>query len=103
MKIKVKPEGREEVYIPEKESLKEWIKSKNFEQIHNFVPSGPLIIGADHDIDSVLMDIDEAERLAVLTGSSKLANLEHGLSLIINNRLELYDIGDVSEKDLEII
>lgn len=103
MKIKVKPEGREEVYIPEKESLKDWIKSKNFEQIHNFVPSGPLIIGADHDIDSVLVDIDKAERLAILTGSSKLANFEHGLSLIINNRLELYDIGDVSEKDLEIV
>lgn len=26
MKIKVKPEGREEVWIPEKDSLKAWIE-----------------------------------------------------------------------------
>jgi hypothetical protein len=102
MKIKVKPEGREDVWIPEKESVKQFILDKKLDPIHNFVAGGSMVIGADHDQKSVLEDIDKAERLAILTGSAQGGNLGHALALIINNKLEMYDIGEITEKDLEI-
>jgi len=98
-KIKVKKEGRPNIYIPEKESLKDYIKSKKIKKIHNFIPSGMMILGADHDVKSVLFDIDRAERLAIFTDDS---NMGHSLSLIYNNRLECYDIGKISEENLII-
>lgn len=102
MKIKVKPEGRKDIWIPEKESLKAWIKSKNFEQIHNFLPSSFAMIGADYEVKSVLEDVDSAERIAILTGEAWVSQLKHALSIISKNRLEIYDIGEVTEEDLEV-
>lgn len=99
MKIKVKPEGRENIYIPEAESLKAWIKSKKFKQIHNFIPGGFMIIGADHDVKGVLQDIDNAERLALTLGGQ---NMGHELAIITDNKLEVYDIGKLTLEDLEI-
>lgn len=99
MKLKVKPEGRPDVYLPEKESLKDFIKSRKLEKIHNFIPSGMMMIGADHDVEGVLDDIDKADRLAVFTSD---ANMGHSLALISNNKLECYDIGKISLSDLEI-
>ena len=99
MKIKVKKEGRPNIYVPEKESLKEFIKSKEFEQIHNFIPSGAMMLGADHDVKSVLRDIDRADRVAVFTDNS---NMGHSLALIYKNKLEVYDIGSINEGDLII-
>jgi hypothetical protein len=103
-RIKVTPEGREGVWLPDRDSLKAWIEAKHFESVHNFiaVPDGP-IIGADHEVDSVLADIDNAERLAVMTGDAKRGNLDHALAIIIDNRLGMYDIGDVTEDDLEVV
>lgn len=103
MRIKVKPEGRKGIWIPEKESLKQFIVDKKIEKIHNFVGSSPMIIGADHDQKSVLEDIDNAERLGILTGGAQANNLGHALSLITNNEMEMYDIGRITEDDLEII
>lgn len=100
MKIKVTPEGRKDIYIPEKESLKAWIKAKKLKQIHNFIPSGFMIIGADHDVKSVLEDIDRAERIALTLGESQ--NMGHNLALIENNKLECYDLGEITEKDLAV-
>lgn len=103
MKILAAREGRPGVFFAQKENLKGWIKEQCFESIHNFVQgSGPLI-GADHDVEGVLIDIDRAERLAVLTGDAQRQNLRHALALIINNRLEVYDIGEIKEEDLEIV
>ena len=59
MKIKCRPEGRENLYIPEKESLKEFIRSKKFKRIHNFVLSGNLILGANYSIKEVFRKIDK--------------------------------------------
>jgi len=113
MTIKAKPEGREGIYIPEKESLKDWIKAKKFKQIHNFIPSGPghsMMIGADHDVKSVLEDIDRATRWAILTGDHANGNMGHALSLIFGDydkgekeHLELYDIGRVEESEIEVV
>ncbi len=103
MQIQVKPEGRENIYLPEKESLKDWITSKRFKQIHNFIPSTFGVIGADHETKSVLEDIDQAERIAILTGSAQRNNMRHALSIIKNNKMQMYDIGEITEQDLEII
>ena len=97
MKLKVTAEGRKNIWLPEKESLKEFIKSRNLEAIHNFRGGSSLIIGADHDVESVLEDIDRAERLAVFTDNS---NMGHSMALIIQNMVECYDIGKVTEEDL---
>ena len=102
MKIKVTKEGREGIYLPEKESLKEWIKEQKFEQIHNFIPSSSLMLGADHSVESVLDDIDRADRLGILTGKAQANNLGHALSIISNEKMEMYDIGNITEEDLAI-
>lgn len=106
MKLKAIPEGRKDIWIPEKESLKEFIKSRGLEDIHNFVqtgPSGGLLLGADHDVESVLNDIDHAVRLAVFTDPN--ANAAHSLALILDSppmgeHLEMYDIGEITTGDL---
>jgi hypothetical protein len=102
MRIKVKPEGRKGIYLPDKESLKSWIKAKKFKQIHNFIPGSSMFIGADHDVKSVLKDIDSAQRIGILTEEANSMNMGHALSIITNEKLELYDIGEIAEKDLEI-
>lgn len=101
MKISVTPEGREDIYIPNKESLKRWIKYKKFKQIHNFIAGG-MMIGADHDVDSVLEDIDGAETIALVTGKNSGQNFGHELAIITNNKLNVYDIGKITKDDLSI-
>ena len=102
MKISVQPEGREGVYLPDRESLKAWIVDKGFEYIHSYIDGGPFVIGADHDPASVLDDIDSGERLAILTGDAARGNLGHALAIIRNNKLEMYDIGEVTKDDLDL-
>ena len=99
-KLKVKPEGRDNIYIPEKESLKDFIKSKKLKKIHNFTPTGTMMLGADHDIKSVLKDIEKSDRLAVLTDET--ANMGHSLALIKNEKLECYDIGKITKEELDV-
>ena len=97
--IKVIPEGRKSIYLPDRGSLKAFIINRKLEEIHNFIPRGGMLLGADHDVNSVLRDIDKADRLAIFTDDS---NMGHSLALIDRNRLECYDIGKISEEDLEI-
>ncbi len=98
-KIKVKAEGRKDIWLPiDKENLKEWIKEQKFDSIHNFIPTGMMMLGADHTVEDVLRDIDKAERLSIFTDHN--ANMGHSLALIYNNKLECYDIGKLSEEDL---
>lgn len=102
MKIKATKEGRDGIYIPEKESLIAWVKAQNFEQIHNFIPTGNMMLGADHSVESVLEDITKADRLAVLTGDAQSNNLGHALSIIRNDKMEMYDIGKLTNDDIEL-
>ena len=99
-KLQVKPEGRPDIWIPTKDSLKAFIKARKLKTIHNFIPSGMMMLGADHDVKSVLYDIDRADRLAVFTDPT--ANIAHALALIFDNKLEMYDIGKITEEDLDI-
>ena len=102
-KIKVTPEGRDGIWLVEKNDLKMFLKTKDLQYVHNFpITSSTVFVGADHKIDSVMDDIDRAERVALLTGEAKQNNLNHALSLVIDNRLEIFDIGELTEDDLVI-
>ncbi len=108
MKLKVQPEGRKDMWIPEKASLKEFIKSRKLKKIHNFIPTGMMMLGADHDVASVMKDIDRASRMAVFTEPS--ANMGHSLALIFGDadngdveKLECFDIGKIKKEDLELV
>lgn len=100
MKIAVEPEGREGVWLPDAASLKTWIVAQEFDAIHNMLTSGPMMLGADHDVADVLADIDRADRLGILTGDAQKGNLGHALAIITNNAMEMYDIGPITEDDL---
>jgi hypothetical protein len=101
VKIDVEPEGREGMWLPDRASLKEWLAAQNFEAIHNFIASGPMMLGADHDPSDVLRDIDAGERVAILTGDAQKANLSHALAIILDNKLNMYDVGPISDEDLK--
>ena len=102
MKIKVSKEGRVGIYIPEKESLKAWIKAKKWKVIHHFMPSSNMMLGADHDVKGVLEDIENADRLAICTKQSGSANMGHELAVIKGEKLELFDIGAITDNDLQL-
>ena len=103
LQIKVKPEGRPNVWLPEKKSLINFIKFKKLKYIHNFIPNGRMIIGADHDVKSVIEDINGADRVAVFTDPNQ--NMGLSMALILGSeekgfRLECYDIGKITESNL---
>lgn len=108
-RIIVTPEGRDGLWLADRASLKAWIVAQGFDQIHNFCSSGPMVVGADHSVESVLTDIDAADRVAVLTGDAKRGNLGHALALVVPDgyhglpeRLEMYDLGDITVADLDV-
>lgn len=98
IEINVTAEGRPNIYIPEKDSLKKYIRSLKLEVIHNFIPTSMMMLGADHSVESVLKDIDRADRLAIFTDPNE--NMGHSLAIITDNRLECYDIGKITKDNL---
>lgn len=102
MKIKVTPEGRDGVWIPEKESLVDFLTEYDAEYIHNFIQGGNTFLGCDWEKQTVIDRVRSADRLAVLTGDSWRNNMRHALSVILVNKLYMFDIGELSEADLTI-
>lgn len=103
MKIRVAPEGRDGVYLCEKNEAVKYVESFPEEQIHNFIMGGPCLLGADWDKESVIEEINRSERIAILTGDALKDNYRHSLSVISNNKLYMFDIGEITDKDLEIV
>lgn len=106
LKIKCSPEGRIGIYIPDKESLKSYIKSLGKEDIHCFFP-GRIMLGADWSLDAVLNEVDKATRIGLCLEESGADNIGHVLSLIVplkdgSERLQIYDIGEITKDDLSI-
>ena len=102
-KIRVEPEGREGGWIPEKESLIEWLEDRwaNHQldnAIHSFAGGNGLLIGADWSLQHLIEEIRKADRVGLLTGDAALGNLRHALSVIVGNRLLMFDIGDVTDE-----
>ena len=102
MKILAKKEGRDGIWSVEKNNIIAWLKENELEVIHNFTPSGGgLIIGADWDKESVVEKINNSEGVAVLTGKAKQQNMNHALAVIVDNKLYVFDIGDINDSDIE--
>lgn len=100
MKIKVKPEGRDGVWIADKDSVIDFIMNYEQDQIHNFLPNGGMMLGCDFSKSEAVKQVKDAERLAILTGDSLKNNMRHALSVIVNNKLSIFDIGEITEDDL---
>jgi len=100
MKIKVEPEGRKDLWLADKESLVAFLQNGDFEQIHNFIPNCGLMLGADWALDSVVAKINEADMVAVLTGANYHDNMKHALSVIHENKLYMFDIGEIKAEHL---
>jgi len=99
-KLKVKPEGREGVWLIEKEDLKQYLLLDEQEEYHCFIGGGQAFIGAGWQKESVIDEIDKSERLAILIGDSLRNNMNHALAVISNNMLYMFDIGKITENDL---
>ena len=102
MRLKVTPEGREGIYLVTKEDMIEWLEENGLETIHNYIP-GQVMIGCDWGLEEVIKEINKSERLGILTGEALQDNMRHALSVISNNQLKIFDIGEIKEEDLEII
>jgi hypothetical protein len=102
MKIKAKPEGREGLYVVEKKDITEWLNQYPFNEIHNFI-AGRAIIGADWSKQAVIDKINEDtdSLVAIATGKTKSNNMGHALALA-TDRLYLFDIGDITDADIEL-
>ena len=102
MKIKVTPEGREGIYLVTKEDIIEWLEESGLETIHSFLPAHGLMLGCDCELSDVIEEINRSERLGILTGEAFMGNGRHALSVISNNQLKMFDIGEIKEEDLEV-
>ncbi len=100
MKIKVTPEGRNGVWIADKDSVVDFLCDYEKEEIHNYIPSGGVMLGCDWDKKSVIEKTKEAERVAILTGDAFRHNMRHALSVIVDNELIMFDIGELTESHL---
>lgn len=102
MKIKVQPEGREGVWTADKKSLIDFLKAYPDSEIHNFIPNGGFMLGADWSRKAVIDEVKKSERLAVLTGGARKHNMNHALAVITDNKLFCFDIGEITDDDLLI-
>lgn len=103
MKINVIPEGRRGVWIAEKKSVIDFLHKYEIEEIHNYMLGRrQAVLGADWEKRAVINKVKNAEKVAILTGDSFLHNMRHALSVIANNTLFMFDIGELRESDLLI-
>lgn len=103
VKLKVTPDGREGIWLIEKENIIDFLNQYLNDQIHNFLGSGStMVIGADWDKTEVIAKINQSDKIAILTGESLKSNLNHALSVIANNKLYMFDIGEIKEENLQI-
>lgn len=102
-KIKVKEEGRKGVYTCEKKDVIEWLEQSDLESIHNYCgSSGSMLVGADWAKSEVINEINNSQRIGILTGRHLAGNMRHALSVITGSRLEMFDIGEITSDDLKI-
>jgi len=102
-KIKVKKEGRKDIWIVENEEMIRWLKENWKGKIHNFLDSPGMLLGADWSKASVIKEIKGADKIGILTGKAQNQNLRHALSVIKGSELKMFDIGEVTEEDLELV
>ena len=102
-KIKVKPEGRDGVWLIDTVEALKLVNNFPDEMIHNFLPGAFGVIGADWDKESVIEKINNSERVGLLTGDALKQNYRHALSVIEKNKLYMFDVGEITERDLQVL
>ena len=99
-RIKAKPEGREGMYIVQKEDMIDWLLEYPEELIHNYKTSTTFAMGANWSKEGVIDQIKLSERVAVMTGKALINNLRHALAVITDNKLDIFDIGEITDEDI---
>lgn len=98
MKIKVKRSFTEGVFLVEKKEITKYINASKLKNIHVINPNSSLFANYDYTIENALKKIDEADSLAIVTGRAAKNNLDHNLSVVKNDSLLIFNIGDVEKK-----
>ena len=101
MKIKAMPEGREGVWLINKFDMARWLEELPYKQVHCYLPTMSTLIGADWKKAEVIGLILMSDRIAVLTGVFRKHNMNHSLSVIVKNKLYIFDIGEITDDDIE--
>ena len=102
-KIKVKLEGRVGVWLIDKDEAIKLINNYSDDMIHNFVSAPFGVIGADWHKEDVIETVNNSERIALLTGDALKQNFRHALSVIEDNELYMFDVGEIANGDLQIL
>lgn len=98
MEIKVKQSITEGVFLVDKKEVTKYIKDSGLEKIHVINPNSSLFANYDYTIENALEKINEADSLAIVIGRAAENNLGHSLSVVKNNALLIFNIGDIEEK-----
>lgn len=101
-KLKVTAEGRPGIWLVEREEITKWVDGYDDDFIHNY-KGGRVMLGADWDKKSVVKCIMGSDKIAILTGAAQRNNLRHALSVITGPELDMFDIGEITEADLQVI
>lgn len=101
LKIPVKKEGREGIYLVEKDEIIDFIVKRVKGRIHCFIGDSPMMIGADWDKTEVKKFIrKEAKQIAIMTEPN--FTMKHQLVCLTDNKRYSFDIGEIELKDLEV-
>ena len=100
--MKVKRSFTEGVLLVEKKEITNYIKDSDLKSIHVINPYSSIAASYDYTIENALEKINDSDSLAILTGKASSNNLEHNLSVVKNDKLLIFNIGNV-EKDLDIV
>jgi len=94
MKINVKEEWREDIYLVEKEEIIKYIKNLKQKYIHNISWNNRgILIWADWNKKQVINNINKSDKIWILLWKEKNNNMWHSLSVVNNNTwLEIFDI-----------
>lgn len=82
------------VYICDKETVKEWLKSKGWTELHEMVSDGGNARGGDHvPLEKIFENIDNCEAVAIYTrnvhDNHRLTLMMGGMKILYYNVLEV--------------
>lgn len=102
LKIDVSREGREDIFIPSRESLITWLRNKNFKEVPHMHSGNHVMIGTDWSLNETIEMIGKGDKIGLLVGMRATKNMSHSLSVIYMRELHMFDIGAITEEDLDI-
>lgn len=98
-KIKVKPEGREGIYLVEPDEICRFVELLPDDQFHAFKGDWPVMIGADWEKESVLEYLRKCDTIGIIIPPQ----VAHSISAINGMDRTLFDVSEITEEQLDII